>query len=703
MDAQRFVEVETPMLIASTPEGARDFVVPSRLHPGEFYALPQSPQLFKQLLMVGGLERYFQIARCLRDEDLRADRQFEFMQYDMEMSFAGAADVQAVVTEAVGAAVEAVTGERPGEFSRMTWQDAMDRYGSDKPDIRFGLEITDLATVFASTGFRAFQAEAVRGICVPGRGDMGRNKRDGLIDRAKALGAMGLVSFKVEGGALVGNGIQHLSADEQGDLLRTLGAVDGDLVLIVAGAPRMVSEVLGALRLDLARPPVNEGGLHFSWIDDFPLFEGLTDDGSPIPAHHPFTMPHPDDLELLATAEGEDLLKVRSLSYDLVLNGWELGSGSVRIHTPDVQRQIFTLLGISDETAAERFGFLLEAFRYGAPPHAGFAFGTDRLAGPARRRGEHPRGHRLPQDPVGRRPPHRRPHPHRPGPTARPRPPTPTPQALSPTPGRWCDSRRYPVANRTNGCGCPRPRCKSSPMSTERRRGAAMGPGDPCPGARGRSQPAADPTTRRIGKVDGRSARGVYAIAGTPPSWEQSVMAAVLAAGDGAVASHSTAGALWGLPNFDRDQLEVSTARRDQRRLDGVVTHRTNRFLADEHTTVARDSGDLVRAERWSTVRAGSRSPNSELRPTTASEARSSSSRMLRRCVAGLRPAPGRHPEQDPARCSPFGFRGTTRARAPSRCASFEVSWRMAAPNRCSSIGSDRARRSIESISRTPR
>ncbi|HZJ27845.1 MAG TPA: aspartate--tRNA ligase [Acidimicrobiia bacterium] len=380
MEDQRFVEVETPMLIASTPEGARDFVVPSRLHPGEFYALPQSPQLFKQLLMVGGLERYFQIARCLRDEDLRADRQFEFMQYDMEMSFAGAADVQAVVTEAVGAAVEAVTGERPGDFSRMTWQDAMDRFGSDKPDIRFGLEIVDLAPVFASTGFRAFQAEAVRGIRVPGRADMGRNKRDALIDRAKALGAAGLVSFKLEGGALAGPGLNHLTADEQGDLIRTLGAADGDLVLIVAGAPRMASEVLGALRLDLDRPPVDEGGLHFCWIDHFPLFEGLTDDGSPIPAHHPFTMPHPDDLELLATAWGEDLLKVRSLSYDLVLNGSELGSGSVRIHTPDVQRRVFTLLGISDETAAERFGFLLEAFRYGAPPHAGFAIGIDRFA-----------------------------------------------------------------------------------------------------------------------------------------------------------------------------------------------------------------------------------------------------------------------------------------------------------------------------------
>ncbi len=237
-------------------------------------------------------------------------------------------------------------------FARMTWQDAMDRYGSDKPDIRFGLEIVDLAGVFASTGFNAFKAEAVRGICVPGRADMGRNKRDALIDRAKALGAKGLVSWKLEGGALAGPAINHLSDDEQAGLISALGAVDGDLVLIVAGAPRMASEVLGALRLDLARPPVNEGGLHFLWLDDFPLFEGLADDGSPIPAHHPFTMPHPDDLELLATAEGEDLLKVRSLSYDLVLNGWELGSGSVRIHTPEVQRQIFTLLGISEETAA---------------------------------------------------------------------------------------------------------------------------------------------------------------------------------------------------------------------------------------------------------------------------------------------------------------------------------------------------------------
>ena len=380
MEHQGFVEIETPMLIASTPEGARDFVVPSRLHPGEFYALPQSPQLFKQLLMVGGLDRYFQLARCLRDEDLRGNRQFEFMQLDLEMSFADEGDVQAVVTEAVGAAVEGVSGVAPDPFGRMTWQEAMDRYGSDKPDIRFGLEIIDLGAVFASTGFRAFQAEAVRGICVPGRADMGRNRRDALIDRAKELGAAGLVSFKLEGGALAGPGLNHLSSEEQAALIAALGADDGDLLLIVAGAATMACQVLGALRLDLGRPPVAEGGLHFLWVTDFPLFERLDDEGNPVPAHHPFTAPHPDDLDLLASGSGEELLAVRSRAYDLVLNGWELGSGSVRIHDPKRQREMFSVLGISDETAQARFGFLLEALRYGAPPHAGFAVGLDRLA-----------------------------------------------------------------------------------------------------------------------------------------------------------------------------------------------------------------------------------------------------------------------------------------------------------------------------------
>jgi aspartyl-tRNA synthetase len=380
LDAQGFVEVETPMLIASTPEGARDFVVPSRLSPGSFYALPQSPQLFKQLLMVGGLDRYYQIARCLRDEDLRADRQFEFMQLDAEMSFAGADDVMAVIGEAVLDAAEEITGTRPGPVEQMTWHHAMEVYGSDKPDVRFGLKLRDLSEVFAATEFRAFQADAVKGMRLPGEGAMSRAQVDKLVDRAKQLGAAGLVWMRVvERGGLDSPVAKFLSESEQLGLVDALGGEPGDLLLVVAGAPRRVDHVLGALRVEIGRPPVHEGGLHFLWVVDFPLFEGLDDDGNPIPAHHPFTMPHPDDMELLAHATGEDLLAVRSQAYDLVLNGWELGSGSVRIHRPDIQARIFSMLGITDVDAQARFGFLLDAFRYGAPPHAGFAFGIDRL------------------------------------------------------------------------------------------------------------------------------------------------------------------------------------------------------------------------------------------------------------------------------------------------------------------------------------
>jgi aspartyl-tRNA synthetase len=380
MAEQGFVEVETPMLIASTPEGARDFVVPSRLQPGAFYALPQSPQLFKQLLMVGGLDKYFQIARCLRDEDLRADRQFEFMQYDAEMSFADQEDVMAVVTEAVGAAIEAATGSRPGAVPRMTWHEAMERFGTDKPDIRFEMELVDLATVFAATEFRAFQADAVKGICVRGMGEVSRSTVDKLVDRAKLLGAAGLVWMRVKAdGKLDAPILKFLSDKEQLALIAKLGAVPGDLLLIVAGERRMTNHVLGILRLDLGRPPVNEGGLQLLWVVDFPLFEALDADGRPIPAHHPFTMPHPEDLDLLDSSSGDDLLAVRSQAYDLVLNGWELGSGSVRIHSPVVQQKIFSFLGIEPEEAQARFGFLLDAFKYGAPPHAGFAFGVDRL------------------------------------------------------------------------------------------------------------------------------------------------------------------------------------------------------------------------------------------------------------------------------------------------------------------------------------
>jgi aspartyl-tRNA synthetase len=379
MTGQGFAEIETPMLIASTPEGARDFVVPSRLSPGEFYALPQSPQLFKQLLMVGGLDRYFQIARCLRDEDLRGNRQFEFMQYDMEMAFAEQADVMEVVTRAVSEAVEAVTGAPLPAVPSMTWTDAMDRYGSDKPDTRFGMELTDLGPAVAGTEFKAFHADAVKGICAPGRGDASRSTLDGLVDRAKELGAAGLVWMRVrDGGALESPVAKFLAESEQAAIVGALAAAPGDLVLIVAGGRRVTNEVLGQLRLDLGRPPVTEGGLVPLWVVDFPLFEAIAEDGRPVPAHHPFTQPHPDDRDRL-DASGEALLDVRSQAYDLVLNGWELGSGSVRIHQPDLQQRIFTLLGIDEEEAQSRFGFLLDAFRYGAPPHAGFAFGVDRL------------------------------------------------------------------------------------------------------------------------------------------------------------------------------------------------------------------------------------------------------------------------------------------------------------------------------------
>jgi aspartyl-tRNA synthetase len=379
LDAHGFTEVETPMLIASTPEGARDFVVPSRRSPGAFYALPQSPQLFKQLLMVGGLDRYYQIARCLRDEDLRADRQFEFMQLDAEMTFATGDDVMAVIGDAVQAAITAATGEAVPPISRITWHEAMARFGSDKPDLRVTLEIVDVTEVLAATEFRAFQADTVRGLSVPGGGELGRGRLDALIERAKTLGAQGLVWMRVrDHGELDSPVAKHLSDAERLGLIDAFGARAGDLLLMVAGAPRTCARVLGALRLELAAP-VDPHDRALVWVVDFPLFEGLDDDGRPIPAHHPFTMPHPDDRHLLETGHGEDLLAVRSLAYDLVLNGWELGSGSVRIHEPDLQALVLSTLGIDETRARERFGFLLDAFRFGAPPHAGFAVGIDRL------------------------------------------------------------------------------------------------------------------------------------------------------------------------------------------------------------------------------------------------------------------------------------------------------------------------------------
>ena len=377
MERQGFVEVETPMLMPSTPEGAREFIVPSRQSPGSFYALPQSPQLFKQLLMVAGVERYYQIARCLRDEDLRADRQYEFMQFDFEASFVDQDDVMAFTDEAVLDAAEAVTGERPGAIPRITWHEAMNRFGIDKPDLRFGMELVELSEVFATTEARVFQAECVKGIRVEGKAsDLTRNKLDALTDRTKQLGAKGLAWFKVaDGGVLESPLTKFLSEDEQRALITALGAATGDVLLLVADDWMTVCDVLGQLRNDLGRPPVSQGPYRYVWITDFPMFVGVSDDGRPKPAHHPFTRPHPDDVDKLES----DPMSVRSRAYDLVLNGWELGSGSIRIHEPELQQRVFNLLGIDEEEANRRFGFFLTPFRYGAPPHGGFAIGTERL------------------------------------------------------------------------------------------------------------------------------------------------------------------------------------------------------------------------------------------------------------------------------------------------------------------------------------
>jgi aspartyl-tRNA synthetase len=377
MDSAGFVDVETPTLTRSTPEGARDFLVPSRLQPGTFFALPQSPQLFKQMLMVAGLDRYYQVARCWRDEDLRADRQLEFTQLDIEASFVDQEDILGIIEEAVARGVEAVTGERPKPFPRLTWAEAMDRYGSDKPDTRFGMELCNLSAIFADSEFNAFKGKSVVGLVVSGKGDMGRNQLDGLTDRAKSLGAAGLVWMRVrDAGVLEAPVVKFLSETEQDGLRRALDPSAGDLLLIVADPSlRRAQSLLGTLRLDLGAPERLSEPLNFTWVVEFPLFESLSGDGKPIPAHHPFTRPHPDDLDKLDS----EPLAVRSMAYDLVLNGIELGSGSVRIHDPGLQSRIFSLLGIEPDIAAERFGFLLDAFRYGAPPHAGFAVGLDRL------------------------------------------------------------------------------------------------------------------------------------------------------------------------------------------------------------------------------------------------------------------------------------------------------------------------------------
>ena len=377
MDAQGFTEVETPMLMPSTPEGAREFVVPSRLSPGAFYALPQSPQLFKQLLMVAGTDRYYQIARCMRDEDLRADRQFEFTQLDAEMSFVTQDDILECISEAVLAAAESITGTRPTtEIPRMTWEQAMEDYGSDKPDIRFDMKLVELTDVFEGTEAKVFQAPSVKGLKLEGGAELTRNRIDQLTALVKQWGAKGLAWFKVkDGGEVEGPVAKFMATSELANVLERMAAQPGDLLFFQAGDKDPVRTVLGGLRNELGRPPVNVGGLHFLWIVDFPMFHGTKDDGTPAPAHHAFTHPHLDDMDRLES----DPFSVRSQAYDLTLNGWELGSGSIRIHRPDLQQRIFNLLGITEEMAQTKFGFFLNPFKYGAPPHGGFAFGIDRL------------------------------------------------------------------------------------------------------------------------------------------------------------------------------------------------------------------------------------------------------------------------------------------------------------------------------------
>ncbi len=375
MDAQGFCEVETPLLWAPTPEGSREFVVPSRLQPGEFYVLPQSPQIAKQLLMVGGFDRYYQIARCMRDEDLRADRQFEFSQLDMEASFADQDDVLGFVSLAVLDAAEAATGVRPEAIPSMTWAEALDRYGTDKPDMRFSMLLQDLSDVFATTEVKAFAAPTVKAMRVPGGASFSRARLDELTDQAKSLGAKGLAWFRITDDGLDSPLAKFLNEAESAAIAAVDGAESGDIVFCVADEYANACHVLGAIRTTLGSPPVGDGPYKYVWVTEFPLFEGVDEDGNLQAAHHPFTMPHPDDMDLIET----DPLKVRSRAYDLVLNGWELGSGSVRIHRADIQSRVFRALGISEDEAESRFGFLLGAFKYGAPPHAGFAFGIDRL------------------------------------------------------------------------------------------------------------------------------------------------------------------------------------------------------------------------------------------------------------------------------------------------------------------------------------
>lgn len=379
-----FLEIETPMLTKSTPEGARDYLVPSRVHPGNFYALPQSPQLFKQLLMCSGYDRYFQITKCFRDEDLRADRQPEFTQIDMELSFVDEDDVMDVNERLLQKLFQEVLGvELSLPFPRMTWQEAMDRYGSDKPDTRFGMELKDVTETVKECGFGVFTGAveaggSVRGINAKGQGAMPRKKIDALVDFAKEYGAKGLAYLCVnEDGSYKSSFAKFMTEEELKALVCAMEGEPGDLLLFAADKNKVVYDVLGNLRLELARKMelLDKNVYHFLWVTEFPLLEYNEDLGRYQAMHHPFTMPMEEDLDLIDTDPG----KVRARAYDIVLNGTELGGGSVRIHQNDVQEKMFHALGFAKETAYEQFGFLLNAFKYGVPPHAGLAYGLDRL------------------------------------------------------------------------------------------------------------------------------------------------------------------------------------------------------------------------------------------------------------------------------------------------------------------------------------
>ena len=380
---QGFVEIETPNLIAPTPEGARDYLVPSRVHHGKFYALPQSPQLYKQLLMLSGFDRYIQIARCFRDEDLRADRQPEFTQIDLEMSFVTQDDVISVTEGFLQKVFKEFKGiDLQLPLQRMTYEEAMNRFGSDKPDLRFGFEIKDLSAVLAGCGFKVFAGAienkgSVRGINIKGGAKFSRKEIDSLTEFVKTFRAKGLAWYKNNGGEISSSYAKFLTDEENAAIVKTLEIEEGDLGLIVADKNSVVFDSLGALRCEVAKRMglVNPNEYKLLWITEFPLFEYSEEDGRYYAKHHPFTMPFAEDIEYLESDPG----RVRSIAYDIVINGTEAGGGSIRIHTPEIQNKMFRALGFSEEEANEKFGFLLEAFKYGTPPHGGLAFGLDRL------------------------------------------------------------------------------------------------------------------------------------------------------------------------------------------------------------------------------------------------------------------------------------------------------------------------------------